>query len=137
MNSDMSELEFAEAIGISPQALALFESNESLPSAETLAKIAESFAVDLTELLCGVPSPAIQTETESLRIVKHNFRMLQVNLRQKLKVLKNIDRGIAEAIKAINTTLKPYKAKASAEKKIAALKQGVKNEQGKEKINRP
>ena len=79
----LNKAELADALNFtSPTTITLFEDGASMPSSQSLIDLAERYPVDLHELLTGEPSPAIKTEIETLRELKHQTRLLLAQIKE-------------------------------------------------------
>ena len=106
----LTQTEFSEQLGFSSNVpVSNFESDAALPTVETLIKMAKLFGIDIHELLTGEPNPAIDVEVESLRKVKHGFRLIHNELKLRLGELQSLDRMVLDCEKVIETALKKVK----------------------------
>lgn len=106
----LTQTEFAEQLGFSSHAAVTnFEADAAMPVAETLIKMAGLFGIDIHELLTGEPTSAVAVEVESLRNVKHGFRLILNELKPRIKALQSLDRAVKSCEDEIHNALKKIK----------------------------
>jgi len=105
----LSQKEFAERLGLDNESvISVYEAGTCEPSALFLIKLEQVFGVDLHELLTGRPEPGTQNEIESLRKLKHEYRLLLNDIRSAITSLKTIDGKIKIIIQPLDKILSKY-----------------------------
>lgn len=112
--------DFAKALGLNgPELLSQWESNESLPTTNTLINMAREFGIDLNSLCVGTPSAAIVVELQALRAIKAEFRAYRNVIGAQIKQLKQIDRITKELLRKLGLAeTEATKKRKSLEKRI-------------------
>ena len=105
----LNKAELADALGLtSASPVTMFEGGVGMPSAQLLIDLAKKYPVDLHELLTGEPAPAIKSEIETLRELKHQTRLTIAQIKEAMNqfgsVKKKLQAVQAELSKAMSTT---------------------------------
>lgn len=103
----LTKAELAESLGFnSPETITLFEAGVSYPSPQTLIDLANTFPVDIHELLTGEVAPLVKTEVEALRELKHRCRLSLNEIVSLITRFSTLKRHLQSTQKELGRTIK-------------------------------